>query len=309
MTYTAFPPRRISWYVAKVDGTLDVTCRDPPLTQALWEEFCNTVQVTAELRTSVIDFLALEADYGAFSMVPDQLQDAWRLDPLPLSLAGRSAVVGLFVAQRHLSNFLAAASAFRDRVSARLNRSSTQSRAALASFTAQTRDEYDNHFAYRVMYNLRNHAQHHDSPISLIPFRYSAPTGTAKASHQITIKLRLTELCENSRLQKKFLAELKSRSEHEIDLLPLATEFMASHARLMAILLSHYEPSLERLERFAQFVAQLAAEADVPKDAVPAVIEGDFPVGGSASRNFTLCGFDELELIRDIQKRLPPPVE
>jgi hypothetical protein len=64
---------------------------------------------------------------------------------------------------------LAAASAFRDRAGTRLREQYGPDSMHSKQLKAAIRSAYDASLAYRLLYNLRNYAQHHDSPLSVIP--------------------------------------------------------------------------------------------------------------------------------------------
>ena len=77
--------------------------------------------------------------------------------------AGREAID--FGVNRHLLNFLGTMRFFLDHTETRLKRHHGAKNAALTAFKARAAQAYDNEFAYRFMYKLRNYAQHCAMPI------------------------------------------------------------------------------------------------------------------------------------------------
>ncbi|MBI0476935.1 hypothetical protein D9601_16400 [Sphingomonas sp. MA1305] len=284
--------RRFGWYRPTGGATFDLQILHDPLDEATWFEFRELTRVVEWLRPYIVDWLALTADYetlrAAEQEIAADLSDML-LTGMITTLAGVDANAK---AQRRLSNFLGAASAFRDRASTRLAGEFGKNSEQRASFVAATRHWFDASFAYRCLYQLRNYAQHHELPVSFVPIQADRePGGLMKA--RVELQLFPAKLAESDRISGKVRVELRSLPNTPMDAVALATNYMKALRSLMALLIGFYVP---RLSDMAHYAAALYRTLEIPHDAVPVVWEGDNPAGGPESqRRAMMMGFDELE--------------
>jgi hypothetical protein len=156
---------------------LNVVVQGNALDEEVVKEFEEIAGAFARIRPALIDFLALRADHSALSKLPDHLCSQHESNNLPLLEGGLLFLETHVAAERRLSAFLNSASAFRDRLLARL--ASNPGHKALVKRCIK--EVYDRSFAYRLCYNLRNYAQHQSAPLHFIPLRGSASEESKKA--------------------------------------------------------------------------------------------------------------------------------
>ena len=165
------PPaaKRFGWYVPQDDGTLDLAFQDGEFSDESWQELRKVVAIIPNLRPIVIDFLALEQDFQALVCIESAIARSIERLPNPIGVVPAILTPAYAQAQRHISNFLGAASAFRDRAKARLAEMHGSNSDYSENLKVAISAAYDESRAYRILYNLRNYAQHHASPVSIMP--------------------------------------------------------------------------------------------------------------------------------------------
>ena len=286
--------RRFGWYRPKPDGVLDINIAARPLDDETWAEFCQLTKVASDFRAFMIDYMALRFDFEALSSASARLASniSYVIDARMVSaLEGIEAQAE---AQRLVTNFLGAASAFRDRATTRLVHRFGKSSKEATAFNAKKSGIYDRSFAYRTLYALRNHAQHHENPLSMVPIKADRdPDG--KLGVKIALQLDPLSLAANPKTNAKLRAELQARGGELLNLLTLVSENMSEHDELMLCLIEIHGP---RIVEMAHYAAALHGLLEIPADAVPVVWEGSDPAGGPQTQDrWFECGFDELEKI------------
>lgn len=134
---------------------------------------------------------------------------------------------------RVLMNLLSAQRMYVDQIPRHLNTVFAPSDSQSQVFVCATRSEFDVTSGYRILYALRNHAQHGEFPVQSLSLgskwledgevRYCAHTAIAFAHRD--------DLVQNKDLNAKVRAEILMMPE-KIDLAPLVRENMSSFARL-----------------------------------------------------------------------------
>lgn len=270
---------------------MDIHILERPLDEENWIEFRQYTQVIEHIRPFLIDYLALSADFQAVTCTEEQIgaELTRTLDGGMISIpAGVDANAR---AQQLVSNFLSAASAFRDRAASRVSRKWGHDSSEGRSLKAKTSQLFDSSFAYRLMYALRNYAQHHELPISLVPINAERCADGSMIA-RVSLHLHPMALAESDRLSSKIRAELHAVPASFLHLMPLLTEFMIAHQSLMAIVLGFFSTPLEEM---AHYAAAVYRTFEVPHDAVPVVWEGDDPAEGPHTQErFIPRGFDEM---------------
>lgn len=265
---------------------------------ASWDEFRTLTKVVEDLRPTAIDFLSLEQEYEEFSRAHIDVANAWA-ETNVAEIAG-SHIGGAYVtAQRRLSNFLGAASSFRSRVQTRLEAPPSIGGITAKAWQHQISKIYDASFAYRLLYNLRNYAQHHDSPVSLIPVK-GVRDADGSMSFDVKLMLNRSELAKSSRIQAKVRKEIDRLDAEAWDLLPLAREYFQCHSKLMAWLLAHELPRLADMQRYREAVVRVFA---VPPGGIPVIWEGTGPIKGGNARVHHFS-FEELDVLMALMDRI-----
>jgi hypothetical protein len=284
--------RRFGWYRPTGGAKFDLQIFRDPLDEATWTEFRELTRVVEWLRPYIVDWLALTADFDTLTAAEEEIAadlSDMLLTGMITTIAGVDANAK---AQRRLSNFLGAASAFRDRASTRLAGEFGKGSDECAAFLAATRHWFDTSFAYRTFYQLRNYAQHHELPVSFVPIDATREPGGAMTA-RIALQLFPAKLAESDRISAKVRRELRALPDTPLDAVALATDYMRAMRGLMALLLGFY---VTRLLDMAEYGAALYRTLEIPHDAVPVVWEGDHPSGGPSSQTRAIMmGFDELE--------------
>jgi hypothetical protein len=289
------------WYVPQPDGRVDFAIQNHDFEPEAWDEFNRIVEVTAELRPTVIDYLSLVDDFALLNRIEADLATSLQDLPNPTAVTGVGIMLAFVKAQRALSNFLSAASAFRDRACIRLAELYGRDSRELTTFNRAIKAAYDASFAYGVLYNLRNYAQHHDSPLSILPIKGVRDNADDSMVFEVKLMLRWEDMYRSNRIQKPVRAELQSRTESEIELLPLAHDYMRRYADLMREFISLQAVRLDEMRHYAQVVL---TKSGLPKGAIPVIWEGGLPSEGKANYDFHHFSFDELGFLAKLYTRL-----
>lgn len=187
-----------------------------------------------------------------------------------LSYTGVAQTRAMALAQGVLSNFLAATTCLKDRGATRIRERYGEDSLELAKFGAAQRDAYDASFAYRLFYNLRNYAQHHDLPISTIPIEAKRnEAGELKAT--VKLVLRPQELLTSSRIQKSFRDKELVHLTADLDLLPLAKEVFDLHGAIVKVVIDLHADRLIEMQGYA---CVIFTKAGMPQGAIPVIWEG-----------------------------------
>jgi len=297
--------RHFGWMLPKDDGSVDVGFQSRPFGDDLWEEYNRIVQVAPDLRPTVVDYLSLKTDYEQLSGVEAAIEGRMHSMPNQFGFGGLHLIRDYSSAQRALSNFLGAASAFRDRALTRLSERHGKASFQYQSLSKVTSECFDQSFAYRLLYNLRNYAQHRDSPISLIPMNAKRDdTGAMKCI--VKLELRRDDLLSEKKLQGSVRRELQARAEERYQLMPLVEEYMQCMNRLMRTIIDFEADRIAEMFHYAEAVKKACP---IPEDAIPVIWDGELPGPYEEERHPTVhyFSFDELELLLRIRYSLDEP--
>lgn len=258
------------WFLPKKDGKLDIARSRQEFADENWEEFQRIVGITSELRPFVIDHISLKNEFEALNEVGPLFVESIEGTLDMLSYIGVAQTRAMALAQGVLSNFLAATTCLKDRGATRIRERYGKDSLELAKFGAAQRDAYDASFAYRLFYNLRNFAQHHDLPISTIPVEMKRnDAGELKA--MVKLVLRPQELLTSSRVQKSFRDKELVNLTADLDLLPLAKEVFDLHGAIVKIVIDLHADRLIEMQRYARVIF---TKAGMPAGAIPVIWEG-----------------------------------
>lgn len=303
-------PRHFGWYELRDDGKVNISVQGNAVDQDVWDEYETTVQVTADIRPLIIDCLSLEAEYTDLCKLNEELSKQASSRKHPFSDIGVLPSFSFSKAQRKIFNFLNAAHAFRDRTIRRLIDEYGNESQQHKNFTERTSELFDASFSYRLMYYLRNHAQHHASPVSLIPHR-GVRTGDGPIdSYDVEIKLKTDELLKSLKKNAKFRDELKRLDYPTLDLMDHCDEYMDCMKILMREQIENFAPRLFDLTEYAKALSQAVP---MPKAAIPVIWEGDIVnvkggvIDGEVKAKVNYFSFDELILINRLYERFKGP--
>jgi len=147
---------------------------------------------------------------------------------------------------RVLMNLLGAQRMYVDQIPQHLNTVFAPSEAQAKTFVAATRTEFDGSRGYRIMYTLRNHAQHGEFPVQSLSLgsKWLEEGQLRHCSHTATAFAHRDDLVQNKDLNAKVRSEFSAMPE-KIDLSPLVRENISSFARLHRIVREELRPRLE----------------------------------------------------------------
>lgn len=196
--------------------------------------------------------------------------------------------------QNALTNFLCSASAFRDRSKMRIESRYGNDSAQLKAWKAVVRTAYDTHFEYRLLYYLRNYAQHHDIPLSLVPVS-SKVNERSQIEATISVVLAPDKLSSSPKIQKKIGPELARLSDN-INLIAAATVYFRLHAGFLKAVFEAYRAEIAWMHTYRK---ALVEHLKLPAGAFPVIWEGEVPMtdGEIANQRMTHFSFDELDFI------------
>jgi hypothetical protein len=293
--------RRFGWYRPKPQSGMDLHIMARPLDEEHWREFRQYTRVIEKVRPFIIDYLALSADYRAAVGVGAEIAGTLSLILQEGMISIPAGVDANARAQQLVTNYLGAASAFRDRAASRISRDYGSDSPQAKALKATMSSAYDASFAYRAMYALRNYAQHNELPISYVPINAERAPGGAMVA-EVALHLSPSTLAVSHRLNAKLRAELRARADEILELTPLMIEFMLAHQAIMYHILELY---YDKLGAMAHYAAALYRTFEVPHDVVPVVWEGDDPKDGPHTQ--TACfmiGVDEMVRALELRDQL-----
>ena len=147
---------------------------------------------------------------------------------------------------RVLMNLLSAQRMYVDHIPQHLNKIFAPSDLQSEAFVAATRAEFDGSSGYRLLYTLRNHAQHGEFPVQSLSLgsKWLEEGQLRNCSHTATAFAHRDDVVQNKDLNAKVRTEVSAMPE-KIDLVPFARENMSSFARLHRVVRDALRPQLE----------------------------------------------------------------
>jgi hypothetical protein len=277
------PIRRLGWYRASDNHEpFEAAHYTSTISDELWIEYNRIRSIVTFISPFVIDYQSLHDDFCELidfeSKYADLLGAAGHE---PFLFAARSTILLHAKAQRAISNFLGAASAFRDRSVSRLSELYGKEASQITAFKEKISCVYDASFAYRVLYNLRNHSQHWGSPITVVPIRGSRPSPESPIAYNVQMLLNANHLADSKLVQPKVKAELLSLGKTDIELIPLCAFYMSHHACFIRHIIESHS---DRLLEAHAWIRQLRSEIGCPPGAIPVIWEGEVPSAGSTAK-------------------------
>ena len=266
-----------------------------------YTEFRQFTRVVETLRPYVIDYIVLNAEAKAVAAVEVAMATEFD-DLLEQTIPSVSRTMETQArAQRAVANYLANASALRDRFCVRLTRKFGKGSSEIQTFNARLSHHFDTSFAYRVTSVLRNHSQHHENPLSLVQMRANRDQA-GKMKTAVGMQLHFAPLIANKKLNAKVRAELAALSDPDCHLTPIIAENMAQHSDLFALVIDFHKNEIVEM---AQYALALYRHLGVPQGAYPVIFEGPDPaLEPNEQQRWIFCGFDELEKLVMLHKEI-----
>jgi hypothetical protein len=132
----------------------------------------------------------------------------------------------------------------------------------LAKFEEVTAYEYDNVFAYRFSYKLRNYAVHCGFPISGFSAHSGFVNGTQEEEHSFEISFKSQELLSNF---EKWGAQVKkdlAAQPEQFDAVKIAEDYVDALNRVQVAMIEQYAPRLHKLAATVQETANFASSLE-----------------------------------------------
>lgn len=278
-----------------------------------WQEFLEIVEVLAELRPFLIDHSAMMKAHNQLLQLAEDIADDAAQWLNPLGEIGFGIINSYASVQGAMFGLLSAASAFRDRARVRLIKKFGKESTEVQALKDAEHKAYDKSVAYRLCYNLRNFAQHQDSPIWIIPMKSERQEDGSLAT---SVKLEFDRdalisevhpLVEKGKLQLRFVTDLKGQPER-IPLLPLFTDYVADVGTILGAIVSL---QADRLARYAHYMSTIRKITGIPEGAVPVIFHSDndaaFNDPIKAPGRFTGFSFDEFKYLSDLMRKISAP--
>lgn len=283
--------RYFGWFLPKGGGKVDHARAQQEFSDKHWEEFQRIVIVASELRPFIIDYLSLKNEFEVLSRVGPQIIEAVEGTLDLVSFMGAAQTRGLALAQGVFTNFLGATSSLKYRAKMRLIERYGKDSLEYKKYYASERDCYHASFAYRLFYNLRNFAQHHELPISTIPVEVKRnEKGQPKATMSFVLKPQ--QLLQSPLINAKFRESELVHLTDEIDLFPLAKEAFDYHGAITRVIIDIFADRLVEMQAYGLYIYKTMK---VPTGATPVIWEGT--VQPALHYSFS---FDELALVVEL---------
>ncbi|MFZ2155604.1 MAG: hypothetical protein WAV72_05730 [Bradyrhizobium sp.] len=272
-----------------------------PLSEEQYAEFEEVIRVTSILRPHIVNFMGLEENFNVFQRLPGEMKSQFEALSNSMSEGAVGGARRIAKSQNALSSFLFSAGAFRDRARMRLRERYGSDDPRVAEWDAVVSAAYDAHFEYRLFYNLRNYAQHHDIPLSLVPLQ-SKLNDKSKMEATVSVVLAPSKIASSPLVQKRFRPQLVGLSA-DIDLNPVAAVYFRLHAGFLKAIIEMHKEEVAQMHAYRE---ALVSHLKLPAGAFPVIWEGDFPLndGETTDGRFTHFSFDELNLILVLHEHL-----
>jgi hypothetical protein len=154
----------------------------------------------------------------------------------------------------------------------------------LKRFDDARHQEYDEHFAYRFTYDLRDYATHCDLPPVSVQVE-SRAIGADKRTDRLGMKLEPGYLLESwNGWKPKIKSDLQARSE-PIDLIPLVDDAMACVERVMLAIIAAEDDDRQRAALIIVDAVERLPEDALGNDAAPVLFAAE--VDGESIRNLS----------------------
>jgi len=162
---------------------------------------------------------------------------------------------------RRLLNVLMLFRTYLDHTESELKRRYTEDSDRFRQFQQATANEYDNHFAYRFMYKLRNYAQHFDMPIngfSMFSEMIDSQDGSKGMQRGLKVEMSRDTLLESGFAWSVTVKQDIEKQVDTFDIVPIIHELVKC---LLRIHIAVGKAEVEDVKPYAEFLTSLADEA------------------------------------------------
>ena len=207
---------------SKPGGTHDFAVLKKPADAKTLAEFEEVTRVILDLQPLAIALAATERDYRTLAGLADEIQS--RLDKIGSADLPMSLVLEILVeTTQALGNFLSAASALLGQATRYVSRTYGEESAIGSAWHAQRQQRHADSIGYRLLYELRNFAQHYALPVSAVQVRGELGPGD-RMLFSTTARLKRAELLSSGYNWRKRTADIEAQ-DPEFDVIPLAADY------------------------------------------------------------------------------------
>lgn len=189
------------------------------------EEFSEYLEAFGELKrfeTQRQLVLLLLMNYKDFDDMVDGFFHDWKEGVLPAGFSIDNVSLDI---NRRVLNFLSSFRTYLDHTETRLTREFRDDSSRVDEFKTLCSYHYDNCFAYRFMYELRNYAQHYDMPVGNMRLQSNLDEESHEVSYSMGVLFNRDALLRN-RKWKNILREEISALETEFDVRPFIQQIV-----------------------------------------------------------------------------------
>jgi len=283
---------RPGYLVFKPNGTCDSKVLSKPMDDAVRAEFEKITAVISTVRPVMFAAQITQRNIKTLEEFERKGSAPRSFAGLPSDTLAETAFIQKIDACRHISNFLCSFRAFLDHCDSYLCSSYGKQSVERAHFKAETNNQYDTSLPYRLVYKLRNYAQHFSIPISdaTITSSMNHKSGTYTLSSKLLLtRDELLRWAEWGKLRDE-LAMMPASFE----ILPLVRAVGVSvHQLCVAVL----RPKANDLILCTDYLEKFCTILQLEDHAIPVIWIGEDAGPGFPPKSMNIIPVDELRLI------------
>lgn len=262
--------RRPGYLVFRPDGTFDSKVMTKPFDEKIGTEFDKITSVLSLVRPVVFAAQIAQRCLLALNSFENDLAKPASFEKLTSGRIIQFGILYKIDACRHIQNFLCAFRAFLDHCDAYTCDRYGERSEERKRFKRETGAQYDDKFAYRFCYQLRNYAQHYSMPISDATLTLLMDHGKRHYKQTSTLLIVRDELLEWSGW-KKLRSELVHMPE-TFEVLPLVRAVGSAINEICCSVLK--EKSFELIQ-CSEYLEKFCEILKLEPGAIPVVWIGD----------------------------------
>jgi hypothetical protein len=254
--------------IAKPDGSFDIAVGTKALDDRALAEFEEVIQPLLQFQPLLITYASCEHEFAALNKWPEDEQaglEEYGGLQIPMYVMNDLMVEAV----RRVGSYLASASAFLGQAEKHVAQRFGQATPFAAAWNTLRRDLHAGSIGYRILYELRNFAQH-----------FALPLGEVNVNGRLDEQGRMVMTCGAYLSRDGLLAsgyEWRGRQEDIVgrepmfDVLPLANDYQGCLRRLIVEIGAAYAAELQNCALYFQTIRRIR---QVPNDARLWLFEG-----------------------------------
>lgn len=290
--------RHFVYMLAKEGGTYDIVVVRPPASPEVVAEYEAITAVIPRIQPVVLALAVCERDFRTLA----EMAEAQQARVSSLGHADISvALVHELLAESAscLGAFLASASAFLGQAPQTVRDVLQDDPALMAEWNARRNDLHARSIGYRLLYELRNFAQHYALPVSTFRISGTRAPDTDAMSLECGAYLSRHKLLTSGYAWRARESDLAAQPD-EFDVRPLADDYMRC---IRTLVVEAMRPSAPDLAVCRDYLARLRALFKVPVAARLYLFDGMPDVGGGSPSNAQVIPEEQLAWLLDAVQR------